>query len=231
VTGNQEGNRGDTGGGRYVGPRAHDPVEEHDPHDDPAFVTRTKFLTGVAIATGGVMTAAILVPVVGFAVADSVAKETWDWVDVGSMSQFPIGETSSIALSAQDPEADRRVFIRREPDDLIPMWNRCTHLGCPVTTAGAGFACPCHGGAFDPIGQVTAGPPARPLDRFDWKVVRPPNGSEVAARESRAKLRDVQDDDRLLIGRAYSLDEDLAIYELKGPGQPATGVLSNLYPF
>ncbi len=227
MTGNHEGEG--AAGGRYAGPRAHDPVEEHDPHHDPSYVTRTKFLTGVAVATGGVMTAAILVPVIGFAVADAVADERWDWVDIGPMSQFPIGETSSIAVSAQDPPADRRAFIRREVNSLLAMWNRCTHLGCPVTTAGAGFACPCHGGAYDPVGRVTAGPPARPLDRFDWKIIRP-DGTEVASRTG-GGLGRVRDVDRLLIGKAYSLDDDLAIYALKGPGEPVTGVLSNLYPF
>ena len=33
--------------------------------------------------TPSVMTAAILVPVVGFAVADTFSKEDWRWVDVG----------------------------------------------------------------------------------------------------------------------------------------------------
>ena len=68
---------GGTRGGQYSGPAAHEPEPVHDHHDDPAFITRTKFLTGVAVVTGGVMTAAILVPVVGFAAADSLKEEQW----------------------------------------------------------------------------------------------------------------------------------------------------------
>lgn len=222
----------ETNGGRYAGPRAHDPVQEHDPHDDPAFITRTKFLTGIAIATGAVMTGAILVPVVGFAVSDSLASEPAQWVDIGPMSQFPEGATSSIAVSGPAPEADRRAFVRRRDGDLIAMWNRCTHLGCPVAYSEGGdvYACPCHGGAYDSVGLVTAGPPARPLDRFDWKVVSA-DGQDVASQANPAGLADVGEEDRLLIGVPYSVDDKLQPYRLHGPGEPVTGALSNLYPF
>ena len=52
-------------GGPYRGPRAHEPEPEHDHRDDPTYVTRTKFLTNVAIVGGGVMAAAIAVPEIG----------------------------------------------------------------------------------------------------------------------------------------------------------------------
>jgi succinate dehydrogenase / fumarate reductase iron-sulfur subunit len=32
------------------------------------------------------------------------------------------------------------------------------------------FRCPCHGGNFDRQGNVLAGPPPRPLDRYAFKV-------------------------------------------------------------
>ncbi|MGI9540112.1 MAG: ubiquinol-cytochrome c reductase iron-sulfur subunit [Miltoncostaeaceae bacterium] len=221
-----------TNGGRYGGPRAHDPLDEQDPHDDPAFITRTKFLTGVAIASGVVMTAAILVPVVGFAVADSFKDEPAQWVDIGPMSQYPEGTTSSIAVSGPAPESDRRAFVRRRDGELALMWNRCTHLGCPVAYSEGGdvFACPCHGGAYDSEGRVTAGPPARPLDRFDWQIVTA-DGEQVARRSDPAGLADASNDDRLLVGVPYSVDDELQPYRLHGPGEPVTGALSNLYPF
>jgi Rieske Fe-S protein len=71
--------------------------------------------------------------------------------------------------------------------------NRCAHLGCPVQANGpmgkirhektdngeiqlhetqpAGFGCPCHGGQYDTEGNVTAGPPVRALDRYDFEIV------------------------------------------------------------
>jgi Rieske Fe-S protein len=214
---------------------AHDPEPVHDPHDDPSYVTRTRFLTGVALVTGGVMTAAILVPVVGFAVADTVREETFRWVDIGALSDFPEDEVSSIAVSGPFPESDRRVFLRHKDQRLIAIWNRCAHLGCPVAYSPGGdiYSCPCHGGAYDSLGRVTAGPPPRPLDRFDVKIVTP-DGRDVARQGTPADgvpTAGASPEDRVLIGRPFSIDEEQRPYALHGPGEPVTGVLSNLYPF
>jgi menaquinol-cytochrome c reductase iron-sulfur subunit len=226
---------GGTRGGQYTGPVAQDSPPAHDPHDDPAYISRTKFLTGVALVTGGVLTAAILVPIVGFAVADSVGEESWRWVDVGAISDFPDGEVASIAVSGPFPESDRRAFVRHKEGSIIAIWNRCAHLGCPVAYSAGGdvYACPCHGGAYDSLGRVTGGPPPRPLDRFDAKIVAA-DGTEVARQTSPAEgvpTANAKPADRLLLGRPFSIDADGNPYKLKGPGEPVTGVLSNLYPF
>jgi Rieske Fe-S protein len=54
----------------------------------------------------------------------------------------------------------------------IAMSNICTHLGCHIRwiTEQNKFFCPCHNGEFDIQGKVVAGPPPRPLDRYDVKV-------------------------------------------------------------
>jgi Rieske Fe-S protein len=211
------------------------PEPVHDHHDDPAFVTRTKFLTGVALVTGGVMTAAILVPVIGFAAADALKEEKWQWIDVGPLSDFPDGQTTSLAVSGPAPESDRRAYLRHKDGAIIAIWNRCAHLGCPVAYSPGGdvYACPCHGGAYDSLGLVTSGPPPRPLDRFDVKIVDKA-GKDVAQQTDPAKgvpTAGAAADDRLLVGRPFSIDSDQKPYKLHGPGEPVTGVLSNLYPF
>lgn len=261
-------------GAQYFGPRAVDPPGA-DPHDDPEFITRTKFLTNIAVVTGGVMTAAILVPVVGFAIAPTVGEEDFRWVDIGPVTDFPLLDVSSIAVSGPDPEADRRVFLRMsekdgvrerlvqegtlssvgdeltlqmlQPADLemVAIWNRCAHLGCPVTYSAGGdnYICPCHGGAYDSRGRVTAGPPPRPMDRFDAKIVGA-DGADLATADEQGvislerafqkvaggDITPVDPDGRVLIGKPYSIDEDENIYKLHGPGEPVTGILSNLYP-
>ena len=93
----------------------------------------------------------------------------------------------------------RTAFVRNngETQDGQPSFtlisNRCVHLGCPVqpqglteepeeieTEAGSvevaatdpsGFACPCHGGAYDTEGNRVAGPPVRALDRYEYSIV------------------------------------------------------------
>lgn len=46
------------------------------------------------------------------------------------------------------------------------------HLGCPVqyNSAASRYFSPCHGGVFDFEGRVLAGPPPRPLDRYEVEV-------------------------------------------------------------
>ena len=230
-----DGANGGAQGGQYQGPTAHEPEPVHDHSDDPGFVTRTRFLTGIALVTGGVMTAAILVPVIGFAAADSLKEEDWQWVDIGPLSDFPDGQTSSLAVSGPSPESDRRAYIRHQEGAIIAIWNRCAHLGCPVAySAGGDEAQRVVGAAVAGAGvDVAAGPPPRPLDRFDVKIVTA-DGVDVAQQEVPSKgvpTTGAAADARLLVGRPFSIDEEQNPYALKGPGEPVTGVLSNLYPF
>jgi len=246
--------------GPYSGPRAVDPEtpDEHDPRE----MSRQKFLTGIAVIGGGVMTAAIMVPVIGFAVAPTVEGEDYRWVDIGALGDFTIGGVTSLAVSGPFPESDRRVFLRikekqgvaerlgkepgaalaledLEPGDLeiIPIWNRCAHLGCPVaySRGGDNYSCPCHGGAYDSRGRVTAGPPPRPLDRMDVKIVDA-DDKDVALADALTKagpgepVTVKEGGFRVLIGRPYSIDEDERAYELHGPGEALKGPIANLYP-
>jgi len=126
---------------------------------------------------------------------------------------------------------------------LTIVSNRCVHLGCPTqvagvpneddaklvesesgvrvrltpTIGGAGFNCPCHGGAYDPEGNRTAGPPVRALDRYAYKI----------------------QDGRLVLLQTYSVakvegqgaEARIRRYELAGPGIHIDGPEAWLYPF
>lgn len=61
---------------------------------------------------------------------------------------------------------------RKSQDDFVIYHLHCTHVGCPVNWSPQAkrFFSPCHGGVFDPDGRVLAGPPPRPLDRYEGKV-------------------------------------------------------------
>jgi cytochrome b6-f complex iron-sulfur subunit len=71
-------------------------------------------------------------------------------------SAYPPGTTTSVA--------DSRAFIKHDERGLYAINATCTHLGCLVRQAQAGFECPCHGSRFAANGAVTTGPATAPLN-------------------------------------------------------------------
>jgi len=62
------------------------------------------------------------------------------------------------------PVAEGRAFIGHDEGGLYAINATCTHLGCLVAQAQAGFECPCHGSQFTANGAVTTGPATQPLN-------------------------------------------------------------------
>lgn len=64
------------------------------------------------------------------------------------------------------------VIIRKRGGQLAAFSAVCTHLGCIVQWEKdkQDFLCPCHAGHYDSDGQVTAGPPPKPLPRLPFTV-------------------------------------------------------------
>jgi menaquinol-cytochrome c reductase iron-sulfur subunit len=145
---------------------------------DPPSPSRRRFLGRMSAALATAAGAAAAVPVVGVLVGPARPAEH-RWRDVGAVDAFPPGDT--VMVPYRDPEplpwdgaAERTgAYVRREDDGTFVAFSiYCTHVGCPVTwTPGAQmFMCPCHGGTFHRDGSVAAGPPPRPLERFDVRV-------------------------------------------------------------
>jgi Rieske Fe-S protein len=187
-----------------------------DPASARAAVSRGRFLTGVTLGLGGLIGAAVTVPVVGFALGPSFTGEKWYWSDLGPTDQF--NDKYQTVLYERGPagNVDRRVaFVRKESDgSFTVVSNTCMHLGCPVELKGSAFACPCHGGQYDSEGRRTAGPPVRPLNRIETDVDSVPG--------------------HLLVGRVFASKEQggkvVMSNTWKDPGQPVQGLLSFLYP-
>jgi len=53
-------------------------------------------------------------------------------------------------------------------EGLMPLYQRCVHLGCrvPYCQASGWFECPCHGSKYNSAGEYKLGPAPRSLDRF-----------------------------------------------------------------
>ncbi len=147
---------------------------------------------------------------------------------------------------AEEPEdvVSRTAYIRNngqmsdgQPSVTI-LSNRCVHLGCPVqptglsaeqkevevdggkiklgTTEPSGFACPCHGGAYDLEGNRVAGPPVRALDRYEYSII----------------------DGNLTLGQLFSVgsvtgtaaDAEMTVYRHQDPGTHVDGLSQYMYP-
>jgi cytochrome b6-f complex iron-sulfur subunit len=64
------------------------------------------------------------------------------------------------------------VLIRKRGGDLVAFSAVCTHLGCIVQWEKdkQNFLCPCHAGHYSADGEVTAGPPPKPLKKLPFAV-------------------------------------------------------------
>jgi Rieske Fe-S protein len=202
------------------------------PQAPDSAVTRGQFLTLSSVGLGAMIGAVIGVPATAYLLAPVTKEVTFEPVSLGPVSTFT-GETSfkpTAATYVEDPKQPNTSaglawvhYTGKKNTDwlasdamFVVFSNRCMHLGCPVMASSVGFGCPCHGGQYNTDGVRIAGPPIRPLDRFQWKV----------------------DNDELIITNRWSVDYvngKLTYYPVKMPGQPVevkgnSTVTDILYP-
>ncbi|MFY9265850.1 MAG: ubiquinol-cytochrome c reductase iron-sulfur subunit [Solirubrobacterales bacterium] len=184
-------------------------------------VSRRGFMTAVGLGAGGVASALFGLPALGFALGPVFKKtEHRALLGVGSENDFN-AETYVpvvVTLTAGIGEAGKTlIYIRRndkptkkQPWPYIAISTRCAHLGCPVRyiEAARSFICPCHGGTYDDQGEVTGGPPVRPLDRFETVVK---NGT-------------------VFVGERFSVNSQLERVPTRDPGEHVDGLWQILYP-
>jgi menaquinol-cytochrome c reductase iron-sulfur subunit len=195
---------------------------------------RAAFSVGVQ-ALGGIAGAIIVLPAVGFAVAPLFEEEGDTWQTVGPVSDFDSESYRAVVITAVENigEAGKTTaYIRRGSPDLnedengfVAISTRCVHLGCPVrfVAAAGNFICPCHGGVYDFEGKVIGGPPVRPLDRFQTRVV-----------DSRGQVRPggspPRRGDQVQVGPRFSVTSQLEPVRARDPGEFTGGIWNVLYP-
>ncbi len=150
---------------------------EGDPVTDIGRRTFLKRVTFGIAGTSVLVMGGILAPTF---VGPSMRQTPKRWVPVEKMENLPPDQvtTRHIRYEVQHgfhkQDITKPVMVWRKPDvnDVVVFNATCTHLGCTVHwDQGKGlFLCACHGGAFDINGDVTAGPPPRPLDQHRFKV-------------------------------------------------------------
>lgn len=149
----------------------------------PDLLSRRAFLNRLSLILTGLIGLVLSVPILAYLLTPLIRRAPGVWLDVGRLDQFRIGETVQIAIEDPSPlpwagqTAKSAVWLRRNDQNTFTAFAvNCTHLACPVNWQPEAeiFLCPCHGGVFYGDGRVAAGPPARPLPRYD---VRVQNGS------------------------------------------------------
>ena len=145
-------------------------------------VTRRDFIKVTTGAIGGLITAVIGIPVIGYLVDPALKEDkAGKPVMIGKLADIPVGTPYHFSFTITKVNGWERTastfggFILRkseDPKDMIVLSSRCTHLSCRVNwneTAGA-FICPCHDAKFSREGKVLDGPPPEPLRRFNYTV-------------------------------------------------------------
>ena len=140
---------------------------------------RRNFMKMAIAGIGGLIGAAFGLPAIPYIMGPALQKESDNWIQLGSISKVELDiptlfkKTIETQTGWINTEEEISVYIlTSNGQDYVVMSNVCTHLGCRVRWIPEkdGFFCPCHNGVFSKDGNVVAGPPPRPLDRFESKV-------------------------------------------------------------
>jgi menaquinol-cytochrome c reductase iron-sulfur subunit len=140
---------------------------------------RRNFMKVAIASIGGVIGAAIGLPAIPYIMGPALQKESDSWIQLGSVSKVELNiptlfkKTIETQTGWINTEEEISVYVlSSNGQEYVVMSNVCTHLGCRVRWIPEkdGFFCPCHNGVFSKDGNVVAGPPPRPLDRFESKV-------------------------------------------------------------
>jgi quinol---cytochrome c reductase iron-sulfur subunit, bacillus type len=196
------------------------PASEPAGYFEGESMSRRRALTVAGQAVGGVAGAIIVLPAVGFALAPIFKKPDEVWESVGPRSRFTPDTYKPVVFTLVEGigEAGKTTaFVRQgsqkygeDPSSYVAISTRCAHLGCPVNfvAASKSFVCPCHGGVYDFQGKVIGGPPVRPLDRFQTRVVK----------------------GQVQLGPRYSVTSQLDPVRYRDPGEYTGGIWNYIYP-
>jgi menaquinol-cytochrome c reductase iron-sulfur subunit len=143
-------------------------------------ISRREFIALTTAAVGSIIGAAIGLPAIAYLLDPALKKVSADsWIPLGKLDSFPVGTptlstfTRSKVNGWEKSTSSYGVFVLRKTEtELAVFSNVCTHLSCHVNwdEGKKVYICPCHDGRFGLNGEVTSGPPPRPLDKYETKV-------------------------------------------------------------
>src|SRR5665213_1083083 len=151
------------------------------PEGKAAAHTRRAFLFKISVLLNAAVGAVLAVPLVGYVLGPAMKKSsnTGSWIGIGSINDFPVGETrltdfrSPVASFDDGDTAKVACWVRRIAERQFQVFAiNCAHLNCPVRWFAQSklFLCPCHGGAYYQDGSRASGPPERGLFEYRYKL-------------------------------------------------------------
>src|SRR4029077_3716431 len=145
-------------------------------------LSRRGLFMKMGILFNGIVATALAVPLVRFLLSSITrgrANGYLSWVSLGSVSQFPEGETrlatfrNPYVMPTDAQTADTACLVRRVDANRFQVFAvNCAHLVCPVRwfPQSGLFMCPCPGGAYYRDGARASGPPERGLFEYPYEV-------------------------------------------------------------
>jgi menaquinol-cytochrome c reductase iron-sulfur subunit len=143
--------------------------------------SRRGFLKRMVGVLSALVTATMVVPLVGGIIGSSFRLKRPRWADAGEIRSLPLGEPTRMKFPYETEDAFAREtlihevwVIKHSPSELTVFSPICPHLGCHYDwhRNKQEFICPCHGSIYSIRGKVLGGPAPRPLDTLPWKLER-----------------------------------------------------------
>jgi quinol---cytochrome c reductase iron-sulfur subunit, bacillus type len=144
-------------------------------------INRRDFLGIATFGIAGLIGLGLGIPAIIYLIGPSLRKsDILNWLSLGPASKVELDSPTLYKISVEQQTGwisnveEKSFYVFTENGrDYVALSNICTHLGCRVRWIEdrQEYVCPCHNGVFDKEGNVVSGPPPRPLDRFEVKVV------------------------------------------------------------
>jgi len=163
---------------KYPGESSNDGLS---PEDKATAHSRRTFLFKLSVLLNAAVGTVLAVPIAAYLLAPAMKKSAnvGAWLTVGSVNDFPVGETrlvdfqSPVARLGDGETGKVACWVRHISSQQFQVFAiNCAHLGCPVRWFAQSklFLCPCHGGAYYENGARASGPPLRGLFEYRYKL-------------------------------------------------------------
>lgn len=144
-------------------------------------VSRRQFLNYTLTGVGGFMGAALLAPMVGFAIDPLLrAEKESDFVYIMDLDEITTEPQRKTFVIDQvdgwyESKVEKTAWVFKDDEgNILALSPVCTHLGCMVdwnTNEPNEFFCPCHDGRYDKLGvNIPNTPPTEPLHQYEYQI-------------------------------------------------------------